>query len=325
MARRLLMQAAGCSTMDDDRPLDARDRIVRGRTVERLARLTCGACGAGYDVLLRAYGSAAGRSTDEGAIEAEAAAAAARNLERQTPMEACPECGTLQEDMVERLFSDPRHVAARRRHDDCRDAVNSPWARAVRLQRRGMPAAEVAGRIAAAPGPAALLPSLLGTLEVEGGRKQRMGLASTTEGQLLVELLRRRNLSPAHVARTLQELHGIDPARARNLATAPARESGRSQEALVLALAGVLVIGIGGFITFVMTVVAPFVEQALHPPEPPTPEIRLVFPMPVHYRVPKERARQGDETPVPVRMYAPDRDPALGGRIAAEERPPFAP
>lgn len=306
--------------MNVEQPFDIRDRIVRGHTAERRIPVTCASCGERYEVVLRASASANGRSSDVAAVEAEAAALAARNLDRQEPMEACPSCGLLQEEMVERLFTDPRHAAARKRHDDCRDAANAPWARALRLQRKGKEREEIAARVASGSEHAALLPVLLGFIEADEKAKRRRSLASATEGQLLVELLRRRHLSGPAMARVLEELHGVDPARARNLAHAHARDTGRSQEAFVMVTAGIFVIGLGGLITFLLTVVAPLVKDALYPPEPAPVELRMTFPQPVHYREP--RGRHGGEGPVPVGAPYVGMERERLPRVPVEPPPP---
>ena len=309
--------------MESIRALNPTERMTAGSVAEKDVRIPCEECQESYDVHLKAYGSARGSSDDPEALSRKAQAIADKNLEGLTPMEACPRCGHLQGDMVERTFMDPRQAGARRRWDGCRRAINSPFARALRLHARGRSIDEIAARLSADEELRALLELLERDPHYEASprsaraRRIARSAASFSEGERLAACLQRRRVPPPQVRSSLSLHYGLSPEAAADVVERLKSDRGLSGGSINMAALGVIMLLFGAVIAFLLGVVAPLVREARRP-KPAEPD-HLSFPSQIHYSHPRDLQEQGVVHPVPVVPYGqmtgnpaaqpPDRDP----------------
>ncbi|MFN7975833.1 MAG: hypothetical protein U0166_26435 [Acidobacteriota bacterium] len=264
-----------------------------GGVAERVVEVTCDQCLERYEVRMRAYGSARGDSGDEEEQRRVAERISRENLALQEAMEACPSCGCYGEAMVARMFEHPMHVGLKRRYDGDPDAVNSPYARAVRLFERGM---EV-DRIGELLPESALLASILRAFVMDdswsavGGRLAGR-MASLSEGQRLAGfLIRRRRMTSKQVVDALGEIYGVDATTARSIARTLRTDRARREGSASMAVLGIASLGIAGVFAIVFGLVIPIVRAAKEPP-PPEP-IHADFPTQTYWASPVGREDAG--------------------------------
>jgi len=291
--------------------------VTVGRFGEKTIEIHCENCSKQFEVPLKGLGSARGPAEEKARLEEEAARAAKENLERLFPMKACPDCGWYQDSMQTRMFDHPMQRESRRRFDNERATVNSPFARLCRLAERGLDGEAID----------ALIEPDLGDVEREvwerllarftaKNRRDRTGASATIGERLAHYLVRERRMPAKRAEPVLTALYGASNAKARELTSTLVKARSQAEGALGFVLTGLAILIIGGILALVFGVVIPAIKEARKPkPEP----IRMTFPTPIHYRNPKELRRRGMDYPVPV-FPMPDQPPRH--RRKPQKRPP---